>query len=338
MNAINAILGALGNALGIAFDTISLLFEIAIHGNAEVARVVALVNNHGLTRTETYLRGFIRLAIVIAIFPIAILAFGLMRSEMWVVALAGTLWLIPTIFLSLVNAPLALLIEGLVNASRRRLRFPGKWYVNLVATIFLVEAAWTGYIMLVPISNNPGLVLPMVFVSLTLIVVVMKGCQGIPLEKIVGKTATLMFVAFTLSFFFPKSSAIVARVPGKLDDTIAPVIESILDTTSTGKQSEGYYPPCASSPDLYFRAGAPAQFSEVDIHPECWSGWITTPIGTSYSFQSTANLGLEVEFRDGHREYLEPSSNAWFGKRRGIFRLRGEGTVIVTFDYPDEEY
>ena len=338
MNTVNAILDAIGRHLGNAWDALRVLFETALTGSAEIATILARINQHGRTDLETYLRGFRRLAIVIAIFPIAILAFGLMRSEMWVVALAGTLWLIPTIFLSLMNAPLALLIEGLVNASRRRLRFPGRWYVNLIATIFLIEAAWTGYVMIVPISNNPGLVLPMVFVSLTLIVVAMKGYQGIPLEKIVGKTATLMFVAFTISFFFPKSSAIVARVPGKLDDTIAPVIESILDTASTGKQSKGYYPPCASSPNLYFDAGAPAQFCEVDIHLECWSGWITTPIGTSYSFQSTANLGLEVEFRDGHREYLEPSSNAWFGKRRGIFRLRGEGTVIVTFDYPDEEY
>ncbi len=109
-------------------------------------------------------------------------------------------------------------------------------------------------------------------------------------------------------------------------------IGSALKTTpiSASPSAKIDYPLCADSENRQFAPGITK--IEVKIRSECWSGWITTPATwPKYYYQSVLNKGMEIRFLDSTRMWLPANDVQWFN-RRGIFRLRGEGTAIVSIE------
>ena len=98
------------------------------------------------------------------------------------------------------------------------------------------------------------------------------------------------------------------------------------------------YPACAGSKNLFFDPYKGITKITEAMHLNCWSGWITTPADWErYYVQTFDNdYGLEVWFRDGSRIFVPAGDTPWFPNRRGIFRLRGKGGVVISIEKQTE--
>ena len=302
----------------------------------ELSRRLALVGKpEDESRRTIYLKSLKRLLLITTLFPIPLLLIGATQNLHWLVASTGLFWAFFTLLLSIIAAPVGILLEVLLKGPKGS----GKRYVNIVLWIFLVELTTTLFIAVVPLHNNIVVVPALLVASALLAVLVVMNKKGEKFKRIVGGKAAILFTFFTLSFFFPESFMALGKVREKIDRGIAAIVQKPSSLLPEITRPARDYPPCNGSSNYSFNASDPEQFIEVDMHPECWTGWITTPLKSIYEFQTTAKAGFEIEFKqDGYREWVPPDSDARFGKRRGIFRFRGEkGTMIVTFWYPDQD-
>jgi len=76
---------------------------------------------------------------------------------------------------------------------------------------------------------------------------------------------------------------------------------------------------------------------EVNLEPDKWSCWVTTPSGTNYRFEpDDYTKEYKVKFWDGTvwTDQAGTQDASWFGIKRGIFKFKSNEamTIIVTIE------
>ena len=290
---------------------------------------------------DTYSRSLKRLIGAIIALPFIMLAIAIFVGKGWVIGMAGIFGFFAVITVSAVAVPLALIIEaglggikgtleaiesaeiGILEALSKRMNGIGQRLVNWILFALLVELTFTMYVMVVPIRKNP-LSIPAALVSIfTLIILAIMAKKGETFRRIARRAAILVFLASTLSFFLPQSFAAAGKKLNGVDRTVTSAIEEGL------VQKFGDYPLCADQMSHRFEPHKGTTYLEIQMHPECWSGWIVVPPGWNYYLHGQENKGMEMYFQDGYRVWVAPDTAPWF-KRRGVFRVRGEGKLIAS--------
>ncbi|MDP3991668.1 MAG: hypothetical protein Q8P66_02080 [Candidatus Colwellbacteria bacterium] len=183
---------------------------------------------------------------------------------------------------------------------------------NLIASglrglriILLTEIAIGAYFFFVPVENNRGLVLgiPILAALMLFSLGLSKGWR-----IIFFWLPVIVLVGLTLHFFSKEpwyqnwqtenAKAAPAEVKG-IDVNV-----------------------CPGEPDSYNFGEGVTQIT-VQLQSGCWTGWVTTPPGSSYRVDldplgSTAG----IEFWDGTALVFKQGAPQYVGTKRGIFRLR----------------
>lgn len=305
------------------------LVDSALTDATDITRKLALIGKpEDETRISIYLRSIRRLALVVIFFPVPILIFGIVGDLEWIIALVGIFWGLVTLILLGLASPLGILLEILLRGPKGS----GGRYVNLSLGILLAELTFTLFRAVVPIKNNPAAI-PIVAVSAAILGILGAiGVKTLFTKRMVGTVATLIFVTFTLSFFFPESFNVLRGMREKMDKGIAATLRGE-NTSKLKREEEINYPTCEDARDIELLPTKGRKSARVKMYPNCWTGWIKTPATWgNYYFQSVENKGMEVMFFDGNRFWIEPNKKPWFPNRRGIFRFRGEGEVIASLE------
>lgn len=318
------------------------LIDSALTDATEVVRRLALVGKpEDETRVAVYFKSLRRLALLVLIMPIPILALGIAGGWEWLVALVGIFWALATLLLLVVALPLGILIEALVHGPKGS----GDRYVKLALGILLAELTFTLFRSVVPINQNPGAIPIVVLAAAILGILGAMGLKTPFTKKMIGGMATTVLVTSTLSFFFPQSFTVLKTLRGKIDKEAAtllrgekPIVGFFKNLSTSRSESpptaaSQSYPICAGARDTTLTPKDGIIMIEVEMNPNCWSGWIGTPADwPDYYFQAVENRGMEIWFLDGSRYWLKPNSFPWFPNKRGIFRVRGEGKLIVSIE------
>ncbi len=204
------------------------LWDIFTGASAEVADFITL---HRMVQGENegdfrfYLRGLAYILTLTAIFPILLVAFGMIYYTPWI-SVAGIIWMLVTAFLTIAGAPLAALIaavggttEAIVEREKLKIRIEN--YIKFMKGIFVVETVMILALAGLKINNNPA----MFFTGIVAVIALALTGSGSKWKKIVSGIATLVVIASLISFLLPKSFNMVTKWPAKIDNTVSPVID-----------------------------------------------------------------------------------------------------------------
>lgn len=203
--------------------TIALLFENVMFEASEMSAKIALIKERsdGESDFALYIRSLKRITIVIIVFPLPILVFGIVKQLELFVSLAGLLWIIPTILLLLLASPLGLLISAITG----RVLETGKRYVQFVLGVLLVELGFTLFVAVVPIENNLGM-LPVAFVSACILgILTSMGIKTRFSRRWLGFVAANVLTFFVISCFFPLAAAKLRDKIRSVDDVIVGMLD-----------------------------------------------------------------------------------------------------------------
>jgi len=221
------------------------LIDLSFTGIAGVSRRIAFMEkpspepspSAGITEAmwsrvqagKVYLKALTRLVMSCAVFPIPILIIGILGSLGWLVAIVGIFWTLWSFLLLALATPIGMLLEFILGG------FKGiaDRYVKFSLGVFLVELLFTLFISVVPIQNNPSAIPIVIIASAILGIIAARGVQTPFSQKFISVIVTLIFIVFTLSFFFPKSFESVKRWGKGLDLTISGEVENA-SSDSTG--------------------------------------------------------------------------------------------------------
>ncbi len=306
-------------------------FSLAIEGTAAVSRRLALLKKttpeEGISpqtqAMKIYLKSLRRLAVVTILFPLPILALGIIMNSGWLVALVGIFWVLPTFALAIVAAPLGLLLEGLLGG----LKGVGERYVKFVFGALLVELSFTLFVAVFPIENNLA-ALPIIFLAAVILgIVEARGANTIFTRRFIAGKASAILAVFILSLFFPQGFGALRVAREKIDAWIAKTLRSEIISGTTKQTEVGVQPETYTFPDGVDQV-------EVPLHSTRWSGWVITPPASKWCIYPPDNGWAESSYKDGYRSRRHiPGQNNPVGVRRGVFRLRGEGgNAIVTIE------
>lgn len=205
--------------------------------------ISALPHNDFLRRVRARAAGFWRrtqrLALIIIIIPIIVFVAGIFFHSRPTIAIAG---LLSTIFWGAILFSFASIAE-LIAAVYREVRglsgeALGRVYIKAVATILLGEMLVVGYVIIVPVWNNPGAIpiVAMMAILLATMIAVWKMQYNV-FHQIAFWIAVAAFIFFTASFFLPNTFAVLDERAPEIDQhlsgwlrnpSISPIILGIL--------------------------------------------------------------------------------------------------------------
>ncbi len=311
------------------------MLELAVEGTAAVSRRLAFLGKsapeEGVSpinqAVKIYLKSLRRLILFVLFFPVLILAIGIIGNLGWMVAFVGMFWALATIALSLVAAPLGLLVGGLLGGPKDI----GERYVKLVLGVLLVELSFALFVAVFPVRNNLAALPIIIMAAAVLGILEARGANTIFTRRfIAGKASGILFI-FTLSFFFPQTFGGLRGAAEKIDDWFTKALRGE-KTEEIKKALPGSGNQSSSFEETYTFPEGVDQI-EVPLHPTRWSGWVITPPGSRWRIDPPDSGWVDVRFLDGTRTRLLPRQPVWLGKhtRNGSFRLCGEGgSGIVT--------
>lgn len=138
----------------------------------------------------------------------------------------------------------------------------------------------------------------------------------------------------------PSSSA-TRLIPNGVAAALVALIPLLFLIVKLGQWAEA--PKAASIPVICLEA--PSSFERVDfpqsegvnclkvkLPADGYTGWIQTPFGTDYWVNDPGEKTriLQVKFWDGTEHTFTSKNDArWFGPKRGVFKLRGSGQVLI---------
>lgn len=195
------------------WQTIREIGRLIMFGMAETASLTTWVNKQNRTTLNVYLRSLLAIAGFIILFPMLPLSFRLLGAPGWITAFAGIFLAICTLWLAIIAAPLAIVIDAILHGLKGTIGLftqgiigPGKRYVDSALWILLIEAFVFLCMSIIPLKNNPTLVPIILLAALIIVIVGAISKKGDGFKKLAGTLATIMIVGVVLSFFFPKTS------------------------------------------------------------------------------------------------------------------------------------
>ncbi len=301
------------------------VWEIAGAG-VEFTQVITRVNSHGLSDRQIYLAGLRRLAILVIVLPIPLLGASIWLGGSWA-ASAGMIWAVAFLLLSLVAAPIGMIVAALGSTTRES----GEKYVRVVLSVVFSELLVAFFLAVVPIRNNIS-ALPLL--ALCAFIIILAGMKFLRKGLVIAAVAAFALLVF--SFFFPRT----------FEQKIAPSFER-LDTQMAAAppvatSAPAQQPVTAALPspariypnykfDLVDRIEVPL-LPAGQVLPHEAGGWVILPMGARYRVDY--DTPVVIEYNDGRRFIRRPNEPAFDGVQpgNGIFRLYGENgqKAVVT--------
>lgn len=234
-----------------AYTTAQLVFEVCMFEASDIARKIALIRDaeEGESSIQLYLRSLRRVAGVVVLCPVPILATAIIGDLGIVVALIGMFWGVATLALMFLIAPLGLLFEALTGG----IVGSGARYARFVLTILMVELTFTLFASVVPIQNNLAMV-PIALVASSLLgVLTGLGVKTRFTKKIIAFSTANVLTFFILSCFLPETSIAIKSVRTNIDHWIANKIhnEQPARVREYAAPAPRYYPPREQSTPTY---------------------------------------------------------------------------------------
>jgi len=197
--------------------TLRLILDTIITGAADAAEVLALVRGRDRTDFEVYRIGLSRLAIIAALLPIPILLLGISGYSMWISA-AGLIWALFTILLSLLAAPIALIIDAVWRRTTVGL---GERYVRLILHVLFAELSFALMLIVVPIEKRPELI-PLLLLLAFIIFIGTRlfGGASIFNGRAITVVASVIFITIVISLFLPRTAELARNSAKGIDNGI----------------------------------------------------------------------------------------------------------------------
>ncbi len=197
--------------------TLQLILDTVIAGAADAAEVIALVGGKDRTDLEVYQIGLSRLAIVMMLLPIPILLLGIFGFSMWI-SVAGLVWAFFTILLSLLAAPIALIIDAIWR--RTAVGF-GERYVRLTLHVLFAELSFALMLIVVPIDKRPELIPLLLLLALIIFIGTrLFGGASIFNGRAITVVASMIFIAIVISLFLPRTAELARNSAKGIDNGI----------------------------------------------------------------------------------------------------------------------
>ncbi len=202
-----------------------------------------------------------------------------------------------------------------------------------IRKIIFVEIIVLFAVMLTPFHRAPQLVWPLL---VGIMVLAIRGESGWFMRHISLFVTPVIIGIFALLFFggpqgyYPKK---ITEGLEKFRDGKTNVTQDI-DELFAGL---GNYPDCADAKNVNMNPFS-AEVSHVDVklHPQCFSGMIITPISWP-EWHIDSPSWLDIKFANGDRAFVKEDEAPHWKKRRGVFKLRGEGTATISIYPPDSK-
>lgn len=140
----------------------------------------------------------------------------------------------------------------------------------------------------------------------------------------------------------PKFEKAVGQKTNKLDDTLEKAtnsisLEKLAALTAPSKDEVELkrvmsLPQCSGQGEIPLNPTKGVSQITVEMQRECWSGFINAPADYSWHYLATVNKSLYIWFQADAEPILIPAGekNRYFATKRAIFRVLGEGPIIVT--------
>lgn len=288
--------------------TLRLLIDLLLTGIADTTQELTWVQGQNRSEIQVYFAGLKRMALIAILFPIPILILGILVQLNWLIAITGLLWVIATIILLILTAPIAILVEWLQKDSNGK-SSNGKKYTNIVFAILLGELVFTTFIYLVPIHNNPSLIPILIVMAAILGIISAMGItSNIFTKKLITIIASILFLVFTASFFFPNLSRYTAIKAGKIDPEVTKLL-ACMEEENRNKpecQSKNHPQPTAQTQK---ETTAKEEERFYTAPSDRWSDNINIP--PHYAFRIID--GGKILIRSWNGKIIKPGENVWVG-------------------------
>ncbi|MCR4275302.1 MAG: hypothetical protein NUV83_00900 [Candidatus Wolfebacteria bacterium] len=253
--------------------TLRLILDTIITGAADAAEVIALVGGDNRTDFEVYRVGLSRLAIVMMLLPIPILLLGIFGFSMWI-SVAGLVWAFFTILLSLLAAPIALIIDAIWR--RTAVGF-GERYVRLTLHVLFAELSFALMLIIIPIDKRPELI-PLLLLLAFIIFIGTRlfGGTSIFNGRAITFVASMIFITIVISLFLPRTAELARNSAKGIDNGIV--------TTLTMKPSNAEAGVAPSAPVL----------KEIVVTPEEGRNGVFIPAGSVAVTSWTPPIGTII--------------------------------------------
>ncbi len=200
--------------------TLRLILDTVITGAADAAEVLAFVRGENRTDLEIYRIGLSRLAIAAALLPIPILLLGIFGFSMWI-SIAGLIWAFFTILLSLLAAPIALIIDAVWHRTTVGL---GERYVRLTLHVIFAELSFAMMLIVIPIEKRPELIPLLLLLALIIFIGTrLFGGAFIFNGRAITVVASMIFIAIVISLFLPRTTALARTAARGIDNNVVAV-------------------------------------------------------------------------------------------------------------------
>lgn len=334
------------------------LIDLAITGMAGVTRRIAFMQkptpkpppSADISETlwsrvqagKTYLKALFKLVLYCSLFPLPILALGMVSKIGWLVAIVGIFWALCTLILLVLATPVGFLIEVILGG----IKGIGTRYVRFSLSVLLIELLFSLFVSVVPIHNNPAAIPIVILASAALGILGALGIETPMSQRVIAILVTTIFIIFTFSFFFPQTFKTFTDKGKELDSIMSGQVGEPTSTSENPHMPPGGLMETPKEIAEYESAvtmwrnviGDPLKKDVISIPISLtkltWSNQVSLldlkPRRTDYAITTNKKVSIKLS-DDWTSATLYPDRYVNFPNKPPIFKFLAEnsGTVVV---------